>query len=117
MAGPVLGPGIQAWLLSFLPSRSPHLERRWYLVLLCGVRTDNVKIFAKPGEPRGGQVRMELSPSLTTAGKIPSRTHNPLDKDDGTMQTEDEGESLQKELSLQRVELEACGAFGVCQAL
>ena len=88
-----------------------------FKLLLCGVRRDNVKIFAKPGEPRGRQVRMELSPSLTTAGKIPSRTHNPLDKDNGTMQTEDEGASLQKELSLQRVELEARGAFGVYQAL
>lgn len=68
--------------------------------LLCVIRSDNVNIFEKLGELRAGQIRTGLSPSLTASGKIPSRSHNLLDKEDCTMQREDAGASLQKELSL-----------------
>lgn len=113
----MLGCGDTSMATAFSARKELQSEEEMVLKsLLCVVRRDNVKTFAKLGEWRGGQVRIELSPSMNAARNIPSRSHSLLDKGNGTMQRE--GASLcRRNCSCKGRELEARGAFGVCPVL
>lgn len=62
MPGPVLGPRDTSMtiIIPALKELMPE-EEMTFKLLLCAMRRDNIKIFAKPGEPRGAQMRMGSS--------------------------------------------------------
>lgn len=62
LPGPVLGPRDTSMtvIISALKELKSE-EEMTFKLLLCAMRRDNIKIFAKLGEPRGAQMRMGSS--------------------------------------------------------